>query len=104
VSSLSGMGGREDRFAALERELRSEQANTLGRLGRAVQESIEALERAPANDARARTQLVDEAAYAVWCYFVFREALGLHHHQQAIEVYRIPGEVIARVGAVRAAP
>jgi hypothetical protein len=87
-----------DRFAALENELRSEQASTLGRLGRAVEDALHVLRIAPAST---RARLVEEAAYVVWSYFVFREALGMHRHEHAIEVYAIPDEVLARVGAVR---
>src|SRR5262245_34915040 len=97
------MSSSNDRFAALESELRSEQASTLGRLGRAVEEAMVALRQAPADPAR-RDRLVNEAAYAVWCYFVMREALGIHRHQHAIEVYAIPDEVLGRVGAIRQAP
>ena len=96
----AGSSRAEDGFAALERELRGEQASALGRAGALVEETLQALREAGADDL-ARSQLVDEAAHALWCYYVQREALGISNHQRVTEFYRVPGEVLARVGAVR---
>ena len=108
MTSRSSLGGssasaakKDDGFAALERELRGEQANALGRAGREVEEALRALHAASPGDQAARAELVDGAAYAVWCYYVQREAMGLTHHERVTDFYRIPGEVLARVGAVR---
>lgn len=65
---------------------------------------MKALREAPPGDSAARARLVDEAAHAVWCYFVMREAIGIYRHQPAIEVYGLTNEVMARVGAVRTLP
>jgi hypothetical protein len=90
----------DDGHAALEHELRGEQASALGRAGRSVEEALAELAALPRDDAR-RAERVDDAAYAVWCYFVQRECIGVRNHQRVIEFYRIPNEVLARVGAVR---
>ena len=85
-------------FAALDYEIAGEQASALGRAGRRVEESLAALT-ACAGPATAREALVGEAAAAVWSYFVQREAIGLRRHDEAIRIYGIPRDVLARLGA-----
>jgi hypothetical protein len=94
---------RESGFSALERELKAEQASNLGRLARKVEAALEALRSAP-DDPAVRSQLVDDAAHAVWLYFVQREVSGITSHEQAIQIYGIPKEVLARVGASAGTP
>jgi hypothetical protein len=100
MSARSSSSRAEDGFAALEHELRGEQASALGRAGARVEEALEALREAVPSSPT-RSELVDEAAHAVWCYYVQREALGISNHQRVTEFYRIPPEVLGRVGAVR---
>jgi uncharacterized Ntn-hydrolase superfamily protein len=92
---------QERSIAAIERELQGEKAGALGRYGKAVEEALAALRHADDTQSPRATELVDEAARAVWYYFVTREACGLRSHERVIEFYGIPGRVLARVGAVR---
>jgi hypothetical protein len=50
-------------------------------------------------DPQVRTALVDLAADAVWALVVQHEACDCADHQSLIERYRIPAEVMARIGA-----
>lgn len=93
---------QERGFAGIERELQGEKAGALGRYGRAVEEALAALRHADDTQPSRVPDLIDEAARAVWYYFVTREACGLHSHERVIEFYDIPPRVLARVGAVRA--
>jgi hypothetical protein len=73
-----------------------ERAAALGRLGRDVEAALAALAGTQGPD---RTAEIMRAADAVWRYFVQREACGLVDHAWAIADYRIPREVLAKVGA-----
>lgn len=79
-------------------EIQAEQAASLGRAGRRVEAGLAALA-AHAGAASERQALVAEAAEAVWFYFVQRETMGFRRHDDAVRLYRIPGEVLARLGA-----
>ena len=84
---------------AVERVLRGDTAGILGRLGRRVELALERLRAHDhANDPAGRESLLWDAARAVWLYFVQREVCGLRSHDDAIEVYGIPREVLVRVG------
>lgn len=85
-------------MVALDYEIAQEQASALGRAGRRVTEALAALA-ACDRTAAGRGALVGEAAAAVWSYFVQREAIGLRRHDEAIRIYGIPPEVLARLGA-----
>ena len=85
-------------MVALDYEIAGEQASALGRAGRRVEETLAALQ-APAQNASDRDMLLREAAAAVWAYFVQREMIGFRRHDDAIRIYGIPGEVLARLGA-----
>lgn len=90
---------REASLNGLERELKGEQAVSLGRYGREVERTLEALRGADAPDPETRQRLVQDAANAVWRYFIQREALGLTNHELVVKHYAIPGEVLAKVGS-----
>jgi hypothetical protein len=89
----------ESGASVLDAELMAERASSLGRSGREVERALAGLE-AAAPGSPARPGLLRAAAAAVWSYFVQREACGLVDHTQAVELYRIPGAVLARLGAV----
>lgn len=95
----SPQGGSDRGMTALEQELKAEQASMLGRYGREVEKALSALREAGDADPALRSERVTDAAQAVWAYFVQREACGLRNHDLAIELYAIPGEVLARVGS-----
>ncbi len=94
----------------LEYEIVQEQAAALGRLGRALEAALNALaaydaaEGSPVNNAawpsrnEARTELVEAAGYALWCFIVQREACGLRDQGTVIREYRVPAEVRNRMG------
>jgi hypothetical protein len=84
-------------LAAFERELANEKAISLGVAGARVSATIEAL--AAARGDTDREPLLQAAADAVQAYFIQREACGLRDHRWAIEEYRIPRQVISRLGA-----
>src|SRR5262245_38925549 len=92
----------------LNYELAQEKASALGRLGGALESALEALARFDAGDQRdtppaegrqLRTSLVAEASNALWHFVVQREAGGLRDLRYVLRDYRVPGEVVARMGA-----
>jgi hypothetical protein len=85
-------------FVALDYEIAQEQASSLGRAGRRVAETLAALAGTETN-APNRDLLLREAATAVWAYFVQREMIGFRRHDDAVRIYGIPPEVLARLGA-----
>jgi len=89
-------------FNVLEADLVAEKASSLGHQGRMVEEAIAALRAfdATSSDPAERARLVRKAARAVWGFFVQRELCGLRDQKQVIRDYRIPGEVLVRLGAV----
>ncbi|WGM37864.1 DUF6665 family protein [Caulobacter sp. NIBR1757] len=92
--SLTGPGVSERLHGALEAELAGEGAGALGRLGKAVEQSLATLAEAPDDPDRLKA-----AADAVWRYFVQREVMGLRDHRPAIRDYAIPRRVLLRLGA-----
>lgn len=87
--------------SVLDYEIQEERANELGMAGRKVELALEALRAfdPQVGSAEERTVLLKAAAKAVWHYFIQREACGIRNQRPAIEHYRIPGEVLARLGA-----
>ncbi len=97
---------RQDQLAALlpgiippslDWELRAERASSIGRAGRRIEEALAVLGRFEGRE-EDRDLLVRDAADAVWSYFVQREMMGFSRHEDAVEAYRIPPEVMRRVG------
>jgi len=87
---------REGALTDLAAEMMSEQASNLGRMGRNVERTLADLAAASPETRPAR---LDAAADAVWRYFIQREVAGVRNHAPAIADYRIPGAVLARLGA-----
>ena len=88
-------------YATLEYEIAEERASALGRLGRRLEAALTALAACPrtANSNRkTRERLVEQAGYALWLFVVQREACGLNKIDHVIQVYRVPNEVLARMG------
>jgi hypothetical protein len=95
----------------LEYELRQEQAATIGRLARELRDALDALDtfdrHASSSTTSAdkrdpqRARLVDAAAYALWNFVVQRECCGFRWTDQVLKDYAVPGEVHAKMGAVR---
>lgn len=97
--SFSTLGPREAALDALSHEIAQEQASSLGRAGRRVEEALAKLAAEGGRDASERRALVQEAADAVYAYFIQREIIGLRRHQEVIREYAIPNAVLARLGA-----
>lgn len=94
---------RTTQIVALDYEIVQEQANALGRLGRALEASLAALadyDSAHAARDAVRAQLVQAASQALWCFIVQREACGLRDPRPVIRDYRVPAEVHARMGVI----
>lgn len=92
-------------FDVLQHEIQEEQAATIGRIARQLEESLEALRAfdagTPAGDrAPERRRLVDAAAYALWNFVVQRECAGFRFTEQVLKQYAIPRDVRMRMGAV----
>ncbi|MFT2210438.1 DUF6665 family protein [Rhizobium giardinii] len=101
--SLSPSFTRDSGLNLLEYELMSERADALGRHGLKVEKAIAALsvlEDAATTPDR-RDQLLNDAADAVWAFFIQREICGLRSNRDAVQRYGIPKEVMARLGIVR---
>lgn len=79
-------------------EIMGEKASALGRAGEKVEKAIAALE-AHTGDGAVRHRLVVQAAEAVYGYFIQRELCGFKRHHDVVADYRIPREVLARLGA-----
>lgn len=98
--------------ALLADELMAEKASALGRLGRAVEQALAdlaAFDAATAAEAREdardkRRALVDAAAYAVWLLMVQRESCGLRDSRALVRDYKVPADVVARVGIATKPP
>jgi hypothetical protein len=91
--------------AVLDYEIAQEKASTLGRLGRALEAALAALQvfdsatLGPNTDTRReRQRLVGQAGHALWLFVVQREALGLRDTRQLMRDYRVPGEVQGCMG------
>ncbi len=91
---------------ALDYEIAQEQASALGRAGRALEAALAALadydhraeHAADAAHRAARAGLVQDAADALWCFMVQREAIGLRDPRPVMRDYRVPAEVQNRMG------
>ena len=97
ISAQSGSG-----LNALEYELASARADTLGRQGRRMEAALARLASwSPEGNHTDRQALLDDASDAVWALFIQREICGLRNDKDVITRYQIPGEVLARLGAAR---
>lgn len=84
--------------SALNVEILEEKAASLGRAGKRVEKTLEALRLGNENDLM-RPDLVRDAADAVYAYFIQRELCGLKDQDAAIKTYAIPAEVVAILGS-----
>ena len=88
-------------YATLQYEIAEERASALGRLGRRLEAALTALAACPRTtncDRKLRDRLVEQAGYALWLFVVQREACGLNKIDHVIQIYRVPNEVVARMG------
>ncbi|HZP12577.1 MAG TPA: DUF6665 family protein [Nevskiaceae bacterium] len=87
----------------LEHVLKTDAAYTLGRAGKRLQVTLAALRAfdAQPDAAKDRTQLVDAAAHALWCYVVQREMLHLPDRKVINQTFEVPLEVWNAMGRRR---
>jgi hypothetical protein len=88
-------------YATLTYEIAEERASALARLGRRLEAALTALAECPRtadSNREVRKRLVEQAGYALWLFVVQREACGLNKMDHVIKVYRVPNEVVARMG------
>lgn len=90
-------------FDAFSHEIMAETASALGRIGRDLEEALEALRRHDATPGsnRDRDELVQDAADKAWVLFIQRDHLGLKTDHHLRSTYDIPREVMLRVGVFR---
>jgi hypothetical protein len=83
-------------------EIVQEQASALGRMGRALEQTLarlrefdaaQSLPETPASVRAERGKLVAEAGHALWMFVVQREATGLRDSRHIMRTYNVPGEV-----------
>jgi hypothetical protein len=104
---------RRSQTDPLDYEIAQEQALALGRLGRALEVALATLaeyDRALRVSSReeptahtdsaatARSQLVQQAAYTLWCFIIQREVCGLRDQRLVMRDYGVPSEVQNRMG------
>ena len=80
---------------AIELELEGERAAALGDAGRRLEAALADLANGETEDR------LDEAGTAAWHYIILRESLRMFDHKAAFDIYRVPGSVLARVGAIK---
>ena len=88
-------------YATLQYEIAEERASALGRLGRRLDAALTALAACPPtadSNRKIRDGLVEQAGYSLWLLAVQREAIGLNNLDHVLQVYRVPNEVVARMG------
>ena len=98
--SLARPGSVAGRYDAFSREIMAETASALGRIGRQLEEALEALRRHDATPGsnRDRDELVREAAEKAWILFIQRDYLGMKTDHHLLSTYRIPREVMLQIG------
>ena len=94
--SLTARLGVETGDAVFRHELLEEQAQSLGRAGRKVEDALAAL---VAHEGEGRAAVVKAAADVVWEFLVQREVMGFRDRNAVVAQYGIPREVMARIGA-----
>jgi hypothetical protein len=97
---------RETGWSVLDYEILQQKAQTLGTLGRQVEQTLAALRAYDAGGPGAdrvaqRCTLLDDAAERVWALMIQRELCGFRYWEAVVKEYDIPGEVLSRVGQCR---
>ncbi|MBN8991092.1 MAG: hypothetical protein J0H42_22830 [Rhizobiales bacterium] len=88
-------------YEVLQYEIAEERASALARLGQRLEDALTALAAYPPTadfDRKIRNRLVEQAGYALWMFVVQRESVGLNKIDHVIQIYRVPKEVLARMG------
>jgi hypothetical protein len=86
---------RRDPFEEVRVEILAEKVQSLSHATHLLEEALFDLGKVPAER---REHVLAEAAERFWCLIVQREAIGITHHEDLIEILAVPREVIARMG------
>ena len=91
---------RDSGSSALDYEILAEKAQTLGYLGRRLEQALDGLHRFE-GAAENRAALLDEAANRAWALMVQRELCGFRDWDRVVKDFAIPRDVATRLGAIR---
>jgi hypothetical protein len=91
---------KKDPLERLLDEFAGERAHALGRIAARMEAALNELRAfdESAAEGATRQELVAAAAERVWFYVVQREVMGWNRHEEALRFYRVPPEVLARLG------
>ena len=101
--SLSTGLQQETGWSVLDYELREQKAHMLGTLSGQVEQALatlRAFDETHGTDREGRRALLEQAADRVWAFMIQRELCGLRNWDVVVRDYRIPREVLNRVGQV----
>jgi hypothetical protein len=95
--------GRQSGLNVLDYEMMEERAAALGEAGRALERALRDLHahdtgNRKEDSAATREAFLQNAADRAWALFIQFELCGLSSQRKLVKRYRIPGEVLARVG------
>lgn len=95
----------ESGASVLDGEIMAEMASSLGRAGRALEAALSELDTLPQNsdpaDEDHRETLLQDAATKAWALIIQYELCGLSSQKNLVRRYRIPAEVMARIGIAK---
>ena len=83
--------------STLEHELLAEKAHSLGLAANRLKKELQSLSNFAGNP-KDKAALVKTAAEAAHAYFIQREIMGMADHSHPIAHYKIPKNVLARIG------
>jgi len=83
--------------SVLEHELLAEKAHSLGLAANRLKKDLEDLQ-SFSGTSNARKPLLQAAGDSAQAYFIQRELMGMTDHSHPIEHYKIPKDVLARIG------
>jgi hypothetical protein len=86
---------RRDPFEEVRVEILAEKVQSLSHATHLLEEALYDLAHVPAER---REIVLAEAAERFWCLIVQREAIGITHHEDLVEVLGVPREVMGRMG------
>ena len=93
---------KPDPLVEIEAGIRGDTAAALGRAGRTLRQSVEALvefDGRAAPRSRERQAVLHAATDALWAYVVQKEAIGISDHARASEIYGVTPEMWRLMGA-----
>ncbi|MCR9137226.1 MAG: hypothetical protein NXI27_14620 [Alphaproteobacteria bacterium] len=92
--------------SVLDGEIMAEMASSLGRAGRALEAALTKLESLSADpdrpeDVQQREAVLQDAATKAWALIIQYELCGLSSQKNLVQRYRIPTEIVARLGMAK---